>query len=368
MSSAPAHTESSPAPRKRRHVEHSDEMRERVVFLRARGDSWAQIESATGVVRTTAQGIWASRDAEGHASKKQRDSSHHAVFPAAVREQVVSAQERDAALRLRDLQQLLQLPPDTPRPSLATCWRALQEAGFSTKHMQPYATDRSSAATKKKRQTWVRDVGRALTAESAVFIDETPFSFCIMRSRGRSRKGVPALGVIPAIRGRNHSVIAAISPTLGLLHFAIHATQPSDEFVSKRKGSKTKKTGPKGVTRDVFRSFLLELLALPHFSDASQQRTLVYDNARIHGGDIPDVIFSAGHTPQPLPPWSPELNPIEYAFSTWKLAYRVLCPATDDAIDPAIRQSAAAITPAKCQHDFDHTRSLYDACEALEDL
>ena len=124
------------------------------------------------------------------------------------------------------------------------------------------------------------------------------------------------------------------------------------------------------MTRDIFRSFLIELLAKIAAAAPHRRFTLLYDNARIHKGDISDVIFSVGHEAQALPPWSPELNPIEYAFPTWKFNYRVNCkyPATEEAIAPAIRESAALITPAKCQHYFDHTQSLYDACEALEDL
>jgi len=322
----------------------------------------------SGVAARTAQDWVSQHDADGQMSKKPRGGSHHVVYSAAVRAQAECAQDQDAAVRLSDIQRQLALPPGSPQPSLRTILRWLQDAGFTTKHLQQYATQRNTDATKQKRKTWVEEVGAKLTADAAVFIDESPFSMTLMRGRGRSRKGQPALGVVPAIRGKNHSVIAAISPSAGLLHYHIHTTQPDEEFVSRRKGSKKRKTGPKGVTRDVFRSFLVELLALPFFHDSGKQRTLLFDNARIHLGDIPDVIFSAGHTPQPLAPWSPELNPIEYAFSTWKFHYRVHYPATEDEVDPAIKDSAASITPARCQRWLEHTKRLYAACLALEDI
>ena len=368
MSAPPPLAAAPPAPHKRKHHAHSDDIRACVLKLRAQGKSWREIQQVTSVAESTAQRWVQQHDAEGRVSKKQRGGSHHAVYSAAVREQAVSAQEQDAALRLSDLQQQLSLPPGSKQPTLRTilCW--LQDAGFTTKRMQKYATQRSTAATKEKRKQWVEDVGSKLTADTAVFIDESPFSMTLMRGCGRSRKGQPALGVVPAVRGKNHSVIAAISPSAGLLHFDIHTTQPDEEFISKRKGSKKKKTAPKGVTRDVFRSFIIDLLHLPFFSDSSTKRTLLFDNARIHGGDIPDVIFSSGHTPQSLAPWSPELNPIEYAFSTWKLEYWVHYPPDEDSVDPAIRTSAASITPAKCLHWFEHTKHLHASCLALEDL
>jgi hypothetical protein len=146
-------------------------------------------------------------------------------------------------------------------------------------------------------------------------------------------------------------VIAAISPARGLLYHAVHVTQPSEEFISRRKGSKKRKTGPKGVTRGVFRSFLIDLLARPPLSDRFTTFTLVLDNAAIHKGDIQETIFQVGHNCTFLPAWSPALNPIEYAFSKWKLAYRVHHAASEAAVDDAIKQAASSITPQDCQRE-----------------
>ncbi len=199
---------------------------------------------------------------------------------------------------------------------------------------------------------------------------ESPFSFCIMRTRGRSRRGQPAIGVVPAIRGRNHTVIAAISPTRGLVYDEIKVTEPDEEFISKRKGSAKKKTAPRGVTREIFRQFLIHLFARSPFSDSSTRFTLLIDHARIHKGDIDETIFQAGHSLlQYLAAWSPELNPIEYAFSKWKMAYRALFPATEEAVDEAIKCSATALTPTDyCLHYFEHTQSLYARAVSMEDL
>ena len=214
-----------------------------------------------------------------------------------------------------------------------------------------------------------------------MLIDETPFSFCIVRTRGRSRKGKPAIAVTPQIRGKNHSVIAAISPAYGLIHYEIKVTEPDEEFISKRKGSKKKKTGPKGVTRDVFRTFLINLFSHSPFSSpaaasssassipvSSSPLTLVMDNCRIHLGDIGDTIFQTGHTQQLMPAWSPALNPIEYVFSKWKLAYRAHHADSEGAVNEAIRASARSITPTDCLHCFQHTQSLYAKAVAMEDI
>jgi transposase len=244
----------------------------------------------------------------------------------------------------------------------------LHDAGFTPKALSSHAAPRNTLAKKQKRRDWCRDVSSTLTAETAIFIDESPFSFCITRSRGRSPKGQEAVTTTPAIRGKNHTVIAALSPAHGLVHYEIKVTEPDTEFISKRKGSKKKKTRPKGVTRERFRSFLINLLAKAPFANSSTPFTLLFDNAKIHLGDIADTIFQAGYVQQLLPSYSPALNPIEYAFSKWKLAYRALHPDSEQAVDDAIHRTAPSITPANCQQWFVHTQSLYDKCLAMEDL
>jgi transposase len=77
------------------------------------------------------------------------------------------------------------------------------------------------------------------------------------------------------------------------------------------------------VTRDIFRTFLIHLFEHPPLSDRSATFTF-------------------------LPAWSPALNPIEYAFSKWKWAYRAHYPSTEDEVDQAIEASASSITPQDC--------------------
>ena len=116
-----------------------------------------------------------------------------------MRDHVLSVQEGDAALRLSDIAASVQQQFQV-RPHLSTVHRILKKGDFTTKNLQPYCDDRNTAATKEKRKVWLQQVGSKLTADNSVFIDESPFSMTLLRSRGRSRRGQPALGVIPAIR------------------------------------------------------------------------------------------------------------------------------------------------------------------------
>jgi transposase len=290
---------------------------------------------------------------------------------------ICATQDADHSLRLSDVATAVKKKKQ-PVPSLSAVCRILQKHTFTTKQLYQIPEARNSDKVKQKRKEWVEEIGPTLNAENTTFIDESPFSFCITRSRGRSRRGKKAVVIIPQIKGKNHTVIAAISPLYGLIHYEIKVAEPEYEFLSKRKGSKKKKIKRQGVTRDIFRQFLLNLLELPMFhspsssssssSSAPQKYTLVYDNAKIHKGDIDEVIFSSGHTPQPLCAWSPALNPIEYVFSKWKIMFRSLPHSSDSLVDRAIAQAARKITSSDCMHYFEHTKSLYKKCLALEDL
>ena len=353
---------------KRKYAAHSDDMRAAIVRMRDGGLTWSQIEAVSGVPSTTAQSIVAVQQTEGRTAKKHKGGNHHAVISDAVKRCITALQTADATLRLQGIANLLDSAFFGGSPCLNTIWRVLHDAGFTTKALSAHAAPRNTLRVKEKRRDWCRDVGSTLTAATAIFIDESPFSFCITRTRGRSPKGQEAVTTTPAIRGKNHTVIAALSPTHGLIHYEIKVTEPDTEFISKRKGSKKKKTRPKGVTRETFRSFLINMLAKPPFANISTHFTLLFDNAKIHLGDIADTIFQAGYVQQLLPSYSPALNPIEYAFSKWKLAYRALHPDSEQAVDDAIRRTAPSITPANCQQWFVHTQSLYDKCLAMEDL
>jgi len=187
--------------------------------MREHGDTWAQIESATGVARSTAQDIVRLQRAEGRTAKKHKGGNNKAVISDAVKRCITAQQTADATLRLQDIASLLDSAFFGGPPCLATIWNVLRDAGFTTKALSTHAASRNTLTKKEKRRDWCRDVGSTLTAATAIFIDESPFSFCITRTRGRSPKGQEAVTTTPAIRGKNHTVIAALSPAHGLVHY-----------------------------------------------------------------------------------------------------------------------------------------------------
>lgn len=75
------------------------------------------------------------------------------------------------------------------------------------------------------------------------------------------------------------------------------------------------------IDSDIFYQWTVECL-LPNLRENS---IIVLDNAAFHKRqDIQDAIRKAGHTLEYLPPYSPDLNPIEYKWAQAKAIRRKL--------------------------------------------
>jgi DNA-binding transcriptional MerR regulator len=94
--------------RKRKHTEQSDELRECIVRWRDAGMSWAQIIALSGLPHTTVRHIVDVGALQQRTATRRKGGAHHVVYGDDVRACVVSAQDRDAVLRLSDLRDEVQ--------------------------------------------------------------------------------------------------------------------------------------------------------------------------------------------------------------------------------------------------------------------
>lgn len=98
--------------------------------------------------------------------------------------------------------------------------------------------------------------------------------------------------------------------------------------------------------RDIFLAFLDEVLC-PALRPGD---VVVMDNLSSHKVDGVRQRIEARHAELLyLPPYSPDLNPIEKAWSKLKQILRQLKARTADALDQAITQALAEISPANAQ-------------------
>ena len=74
------------------------------------------------------------------------------------------------------------------------------------------------------------------------------------------------------------------------------------------------------TTKEVFKTYLQKML-LPVIKNKNM--TIILDNAAFHKGkDIKELIEKSGNKIKYLPPYSPDLNPIEKKWAKIKKLYR----------------------------------------------
>ena len=139
------------------------------------------------------------------------------------------------------------------------------------------------------RSVWKAHQG-LLDPTRLVFIDETGTSTNMARLRGRCRRGQRLIGKVPHGHWKITTFVAA------LRHDAITAPFVIDE----------------PMTGEIFRVYLKRCL-VPTLKPGD---TVVMDNLSAHKNDeVRSIIEAAGAQLRYLPPYSPDLNPIEMAFA-----------------------------------------------------
>jgi len=164
-----------------------------------------------------------------------------------------------------------------------------------------------------------------------VFLDEAGFSLALYSAYGWSKRGQRLVEAVPFCRGVNLSVLGALDKE-GLL-------------------CTTEKEG--AMKREDIETFLEHDL-LPRLLPGA---VLVLDNARIHhGGRIEAIVSAAGCSLLYLPPYSPDFNPIELAWSWIKAFVRRRCPRSPEARRAAIEEAVSALPSAFAPNWFNKCR------------
>jgi transposase len=233
--------------------------------------------------------------------------------------------DRDALERLR---RLVEETPDGTLEalkrrlgisgSIMIVSRALQKLGLPLKKKSPHASERDTPEVQKKRR-WLRRKVVPIEAKRFVFVDETGVTTAMTPAYGRAPSGERVEASAPA-SWESVTVIAA----MGL-----------DEV-------RAPLALPGSVNAATFESYVERVLvpALRHGD------LVVFDNLSSHlGPAVFEAIERAGASVLPLPPYSPDLTPIEEMFSKLKeFLRRVGARAKEhlyDAIGEGLREVAA---------------------------
>jgi len=152
-----------------------------------------------------------------------------------------------------------------------------------------------------------------------VFLDETGSNVAMARRYARSKRGRPVYGSIPHNRGKNLTVVGAVSATGGLL-----AWQSYDGAM----------TGARFLT------FVVEAL-IPALAPGD---VVVMDNLSAHKTKaVRAALEAAGVGVLYLPRYSPELNPIELCWARVKAELRGVAARTREMLRAAVAEALGRV-------------------------
>jgi transposase len=160
-----------------------------------------------------------------------------------------------------------------------------------------------------------------------VFIDETWASTNMARKGGRCRRGQRLRAAIP------HGHYKTITLVAGL----------------RLSGLVAQKTFDRPINAASFEEWVEKYL-VPSLSAGD---IVVMDNLSSHKGPrVEQLITEAGAQLRFLPPYSPDLNPIEKAYSKLKAYLRKIAERTVAGLLAALEACAAIFMPIECANDF----------------
>ena len=215
---------------------------------------------------------------------------------------------------------------------ISTIYRFLHENGLTRQKLAIVATQRDQFC----RLRYISDIS-VYSPEMLIYLDETGADHrSAVRRFGFSLRGIPLQKETWLMRGKRMSAIAMISQN-GLLDVSIHD----------------------GTTDGACFYEFAEKCLLPQlhpFNGSNPHSVVVMDNCVIHHvPEVIDIIEDVGAIVHFLPPYSPDLNPIEMTFSKVKSIMKQLDNSLHtDNIEPLMLSAFASVTPQDCQNWIKH--------------
>lgn len=181
---------------------------------------------------------------------------------------------------------------------------------------------------KRAREAWREQIPE-LDADRLVFLDETWATTNLTRRCGRAPAGRRLVAAVPHGHWTTSTLVAALrvdGPTAPMVFDG-------------------------AINGELFRA-CVERALVPTLHPGD---VVVMDNLGSHKvAGVREAIAAAGASAVYLPPYSPDLNPIEQAFSKLKSRLRAAAARTRRTLWNRIGRSLRAFTPRQCRNYFRH--------------
>ena len=191
-----------------------------------------------------------------------------------------------------------------------------------------HAAEQDRPDVKAARENWRKDQSGWDPAK-LIFIDETGTATNMTRLRGRSAEGVRLVDKTPHGHRKTTTFIAALRNNRITAPLVIDGAMNGEIFIA----------------------YIQQFLA-PTLTPGD---VVIMDNLSVHKvAGVRNAIESSGATLMYLPPYSPDLNPIEMAFSKLKAWLRKAKARTVGSLWDKIGEIMGEFSPEECQNYFTH--------------
>jgi transposase len=179
------------------------------------------------------------------------------------------------------------------------------------------------------RAAWRAEVSERLEASRFVFVDEMGTNISLSPLYGWSRVGERLRARAPKNWGKNVTLLSSMT------HRGMGASVAVEG----------------ATTRAVFEAYVEQALA----PSLSPGQVIIMDNLSAHkGGRVRELVEGAGCELLYLPPYSPDMNPIEEAFSKVKGILRKAQARTRETLIEAMRPALASVGASDARGFFEH--------------
>jgi len=201
-----------------------------------------------------------------------------------------------------------------------------EEAGSAVEKKSLHAAERDTEENLRRREAFLAQISQ-VAPEDLIYLDESGVSTQMTRLYGRAERGRRVHDSIPGGHWKMLTILGAMDHTGMLATMTVEAA----------------------TDREIFLAFLDEVLC----PKLRAGHVVIMDNLSSHKVDgVRERIEACGAVVLYLPPYSPDLNPIEKAWAKLKQALRAVAARTVDTLQQAIAERLPDISAKDASHWF----------------
>lgn len=212
--------------------------------------------------------------------------------------------------------------------SRVTVWRAMRRLGLTRKKKSTHASERDRPDVVEARRRWPEKLA-GVDPSDLVFLDETGANTAMQRTHGYAPEGQRVVASAPLGGWKAVTFVGALTADGLAAPWALEGAMNGEWFLA-----------------------YVEQVLVPTLRPGM---VVVMDNLPSHKVvGVEAAILAAGCRLEYLPPYSPDLNPIEKAFSKLKRALRDWAARTVEGVYEGLREIITRFGPAECLNYFRH--------------